>query len=77
MSRHTYPWYTWPGRAVLLLGSLAASVWRDWFPGKVCVRCRWYKDLGRGRGSCNRELGFGYGAETFAKGTCKHWEKRK
>ena len=44
MSRHTYPWYTWPGRAVLIVGSLAASVVREWFPGKVSS----------GAGTCTR-----------------------
>lgn len=75
MSRHTYRWYRIPDRLALGLYALAASLWRDWFPGRVCATCRWYKDLGRGEGTCNRELGFGYGAETAAKGACEHWHE--
>jgi len=32
MKRHLYPWYSWPGRAVMLVWSLAKSFLGDWRP---------------------------------------------
>ncbi len=67
-----HPWYTWPGRAVLMIGSLAASVWRDWFPPKTCEGCRHWGNEPQAFDHCsytNQPV-----PDEFV---CKHSEKRK
>ena len=71
MSRHTYPWHTWPGRAVVGLAGLAASVWRDWWPRKTCGTCRYCQEPDAAD-HCDynrRPVPDEY--------TCKHWKPRK
>lgn len=75
MSRHTYPWYTWPGRAVVGLAGLAASVWRDWFHGRTCRNCYHSCATCDSDWFCCRDLGRGYGRSIKPEGHCEYWRQ--
>ena len=70
MSRHTYAWYRIPDRIVLGLYALAASLWRDWLPGKVCARCRSFDAKRMGPPICKRD-----NHVVGHRSTCEHWNE--
>lgn len=76
MSTHTYHWYQLPGRAALLLGTLAKSFWRDWFP-RECQNCYYSRDKGFTTLDCTFGCGEGYGRPVWRKAVCEHYKTKR